>query len=138
MNSDFHNTFIQTIEVIFMFFKKEDSLDDSVIVVIAINIATEFRKLELKTGTTSAQESLYWVNRIKNEVLKNYKVNPNKKSLEFLSLASNSLSLSVNAVEFVNKISKRFESGNRNIFESEIEEALMLVEESVQKWIKSS
>lgn len=118
-----------------MFFKKYDEVSEEQIVAIAITAATVCYIVEENYPAKNAESHVKYVNDAVNNILKSIGKNPNKETLTYIQMSTSSLA--TNRDNFISKRTSKFKSGDKGVQESEITEALKILQKSVNEFMKN-
>ena len=117
-----------------MFFKKNDEISDQQIVAIAITAATVCYIVEGNYPSKNVASHVKYVNDSVDTILKSIGINPNKETLTYIQMTTSTLAN--NTDNFIGRRTNKFKAGDKGVQESEITEALKILQKSVNEFNK--
>ena len=117
-----------------MFFKKNDEISDQQIVAIAITAATVCYIVERNYPSKNVASHVKYVNDSVDNILKSIGINPNKETLTYIQMTTSTLAN--NTDNFIGRRTNKFKAGDKGVQESEITEALKILQKSVNEFNK--
>ena len=108
-----------------MFFGKKEDLDEPMLALIGIAVATRFRYYERKNGRVPDSQIARKISEIREDAIKKQGVKPSKQSHDLLMLICTALSMATgDGQRFVDKMTDKVEKGDPSITQSEVDKAM--------------
>lgn len=116
-----------------MFFSKKESLSEDDTVAIAIHAACAARFCEKQMGKVAeGEEALKIVNSCIDHYTKKFKRKPDDESRRNIGMVAYALFGDVS--DFIERVDKRFASGDTSLFRNDIDEALNITMDAVKQF----
>ena len=117
-----------------MFFKKYDEVSEEQILAIGITAATACYIVEENRPSKNAEGHVNYVNESVDLIIKSIGIKPKKETLAYMQMVASTLS--ANTDNFISKRVNKFKAGDKGVQESEITEALKILQKSVNEFNK--
>jgi hypothetical protein len=117
-----------------MFFKKYDAISEDQIMIFGITAATMCFIVESRYPAETVEGHIKYVNDSVDNVLKNIGLNPNTETLNHIRMTASTL---VNSSErLIAERAQRFLNGDKRVNPNEIENALTILQNSVNSYMR--